>query len=213
MDALHETAILSKGGIGSCQPDSLNTTSEYPWWGCTHWWTQGGMVKVNPGPISTRWQDVLPPNVVKSQSHETGCYDDRITHVCQFAEQLEKSKPQSHGFKSFTWPYRKKSYHLVNRGPGYFDQVPYCSHKTFPCNSSQLLYLLLWLALSKSDSKFHYFSSRRQRFLAPILLTFLLKIKLWWETHVAPITTNFGTTCATVSWETCRAGTDTQLIR
>ena len=32
----------------------------------------------NPGPLFTKRQDVLPPNLVKSRSHEIGCFNGRI---------------------------------------------------------------------------------------------------------------------------------------
>ena len=71
----------------------------------------------NSGPLFTKWQDVSPPNLVKSQSREIGCNNDRIALCCQILERLEKSKTGISRLRDFTRSCSKTSVRLVNRGP------------------------------------------------------------------------------------------------
>ena len=52
--------------------DVSPTQSEFP-----H--LSGKDIPAIAGPLFTKRQDVLPPNLVKFRSRETGCYNDRIT--------------------------------------------------------------------------------------------------------------------------------------
>ena len=47
---------------------------------CLSWTKRWYMYTIQKasGPLFTKRTDVLPPNLVKSRSHEIGCYDGRI---------------------------------------------------------------------------------------------------------------------------------------
>ena len=67
------------------------------------WWP-------TPGPLFTKWKDVLPPSLTKSRNREIGCYNDHnalkferhfgsaVADVSQISEWLENSKLESRGF-------------------------------------------------------------------------------------------------------------------
>ena len=91
----HKLRILVNIAQTACM-DNATEDQELPWRQlCRHWW---------------RHRLSLLPNLVKSWSHEIGCYNDRIAlkfdrhlsstaaEACQISEWSERFKPESRGF-------------------------------------------------------------------------------------------------------------------
>ena len=121
------TATPLKFGNGKVIKHFITDVITYPYWDFS-WSTkvQGHNACTDPGPLITKRTDVLPPNLVKSRSHEIGCCNDHIAlkfwqasrqYCCrgagQILERLEQFNPNLATSRSCV----KTSNRLVNWGP------------------------------------------------------------------------------------------------